>query len=208
MKGIKMQTIILDLLNDYGYVAIFLLMMMENIFPPIPSEVILTFGGFLSVYGSLNFYWVIIFATLGAVLGSLCLYAVGFLIGKDRLEQIIDSKLGRILHLKREDVQKADDWFARYDWQVVFFGRCIPLVRSLISIPAGLAKMNGYVFILLTSLGTLIWNCILITLGKMAGNAWQDILIYVDSYAHLILGVLLIMGSIGLLYFVKKRFFN
>lgn len=202
-----MQTTILNYLNEYGYLAIFLLILLETIFPPIPSELILTFSGFLTIYGSLNFTLVLVIATLGSVLGALMLYQIGYVIGKERLMSLLDSQLARRLHLKPTDIQKAEQCFLRFGWQAVFFGRCVPIVRSLISIPAGLAKMNVYLFILLTSLGTLLWNFGLIYLGRLAGNAWIDILGYFESYATITLGLGLIVGCVGLGFFIRKRFF-
>jgi len=152
-------------MNQFGYCGILLLIAVENIFPPIPSEVILTFGGFLTTCTSMNIWGVILFATVGSVLGAVVLYAVGRYLNYEKLQRWIGGRWGRRLHLKKEDISQAVDWFSRRGASTVFFCRFIPIVRSLISIPAGVAKMNPAKFIILTTAGTLIWNTVLVYLG-------------------------------------------
>ena len=137
-----MQEIIINLMNQFGYIGIFLLIAIENIFPPIPSEVILTFGGYMTTYSNLNVPLVILSATLGSLLGAIVLYAIGKILNKERLMKIVSGKVGKILHLKKEDIESADKWFDTKGEKCVFFCRFIPIVRSLISIPAGMSEMN------------------------------------------------------------------
>ena len=133
-----MQEWIVHLTNTYGYFGILLLIFLENVFPPIPSEVILPFSGFLTTCTNMNVFGVIIYSTLGSVLGAIVLYGVGYILNQERLERILDGKVGKILHFKKQNVEKTMAWFRRYGIATVFFCRCIPMVRSLISIPAGM----------------------------------------------------------------------
>jgi len=136
-----MEKWIIEVMNTYGYIGIFLLIALENIFPPIPSEVILTFGGFMTTTTNLSVFWVIIVSTIGSVAGAIILYGIGVLLNVDRLERIVD-KWGHILRITSKDIKKADDWFHRFGVWTIFFGRLVPLIRRLISIPAGMSHMN------------------------------------------------------------------
>lgn len=178
-----MQDWIIGIINQYGYFGIALLIAVENIFPPIPSEVILTFSGFMTTVTDLKIWGVVLSATIGSVLGAVVLYSVGRLMSPQRLERLLGGKLGRVLHLKREDVRHAGAWFARRGKFTVFFCRFIPVVRSLISIPAGMAKMRMGMFLLLTALGTLLWNVVLVYLGAFFGSSWETVVRYVDTYS-------------------------
>ena len=143
-----MEQIIIDLMEKFGYLGVFLLIAVENIFPPIPSEVILTFGGFMTTYTSLNVVLVIVFATLGSVVGAIVLYYIGKILNKDRLIKIVNGKIGKVLRLKASDIEKADNWFDTKGQLTVFFCRFVPIVRSLISIPAGMSEMPMKKFLL------------------------------------------------------------
>lgn len=203
-----MQEIILDIINQFGYIGIFLLISIENIFPPIPSEVILTFGGFLTTYTNMNVWGVIIAATIGSVAGAVILYIIGRMLNAERLARLFDSRLGKLLRLKKEDVKKAEGWFLKHGNKAVFFCRFVPIVRSLISIPAGVAKMQLYPFLSLTVIGTLIWNVVLVFLGRIAGNAWEKIAGYVDVYAMIALAIFVLIAIAAVALFIKKRFLN
>lgn len=201
-----MQEIIIQFMNQFGYWGILLLIAVENIFPPIPSEVILTFGGFMTTYTSMNVILVILFATIGSVLGAIVLYALGKLLNKERLERIIEGRLGKLLRLKKKDIEKADHWFDTKGAKTVFFCRFVPLVRSLISIPAGMSEMPFLKFVLYTSVGTAIWNSVLVILGRVMGSNWTQIVAFMNYYAKaalFLLGVLLVIGVI--IYDHKKK---
>lgn len=197
-----------NIMNDFGYAGIILLIAIENIFPPIPSEVILTFGGFMTTTSELTIPGVVISATGGSVLGAVVLYYIGVQLSVKRLEKIID-KWGHILRVTKEDIKTADKWFDKYGPWTVFFCRFIPLIRSLISIPAGMAKMNVLLFLGLTTLGTLIWNIVLVYLGAAVGNSWEDIVGYMGVYSNIVY-VLIIIGVIVLavLYLRKRKSYN
>ncbi len=194
-----------EMMGQYGYIAIALLIAIENIFPPIPSEVILTFGGFMTTTTTMTTWGVIIAATVGSVLGAMILYGVGRCFPEERLERWLDGKLGKILHLKKEDVRRAQGWFDRRGKLTVFFCRFIPVIRSLISIPAGMAKMPMPIFLLLTTVGTCIWNIVLVLLGAWAGASWEKIAGYMGVYSKVGVVVLGITAVIAAAVFYLRR---
>ncbi|WP_088012169.1 DedA family protein [Gottfriedia acidiceleris] len=199
-----MQNWIIETMDTFGYLGIFLLIALENIFPPIPSEVILTFGGFMTTQSSLSKIGVIFFSTLGSVIGAVILFWIGTLLDVKKLEKIVD-RWGHFLRLTKKDVHKADEWFSKYGVWTVFFCRLIPLIRSLISIPAGMARMNFWIFLLFTTLGSLIWNTILVLVGASVGASWENIVEYMDVYSSIIYGILAIGLVIFIFLFIKKR---
>jgi membrane protein DedA with SNARE-associated domain len=203
-----MQEIILNIINQFGYIGIFILIAIENIFPPIPSEAILTFGGFLTTYTAMNVWGVIVAATMGSVAGAITLYIIGRILNAERLARLFDGRLGKLLHLKREDVKKAESWFLKHGNKAVFFCRFVPIVRSLISIPAGVAKMQMLPFLSLTVIGTFIWNVVLVFLGRIAGNAWETIASYVGVYTMIALVAFMLIAIVVEAIFIKKRFLN
>ncbi len=200
-----MQEIIINIMEVYGYLGILLLICIENIFPPIPSEVILTFGGFMTNYTSLNVPFVIIASTIGAILGALILYYAGSILNKDRLIKIITSKYGKLLRLKPKDIENANDWFNKKGTKTVFFCRFIPIVRSLISIPAGMNKMKISSFLFYTLLGTLIWNTVLVVLGSIVGEKWPIIVSILNKYSKITLIILIIMFISFIVWYYSTR---
>jgi membrane protein DedA with SNARE-associated domain len=197
-----MQDLMIDFVNNYGYFAIFILIYIENIFPPIPSEVVLLSGGALTVITDMNVLGTIIYATIGSLAGAITLYTVGRAISKESLVNFLNGKIGRRLKLKPESIDKAQIWFMKYQEKAVLICRCIPIVRSIISIPAGFAKMNVPKFILLTLIGSLVWNTVLVNLGALFGEAWEKVLVYYTGYQYLILGAI----AVGFIYlWVKFR---
>ncbi|MED3572554.1 DedA family protein [Cytobacillus praedii] len=199
-----MENWITDIMNEFGYLGILLLIALENVFPPIPSEVILTFGGFMTTNSELTVMGVVAFSTIGSVAGAVILYGIGRLIDVDRMEKIIE-KWGHILRLTKKDIQKADQWFDKYGVWTVFFCRLIPLIRSLISIPAGMSGMNFGVFLLFTTLGTLIWNVILVNVGAAVGDSWETIVKYMDIYSNFVYAFLVLAVIVFAVLFMKKR---
>ncbi len=200
-----MQEIILSIMNVYGYLGVFLLIMIENVFPPIPSEVILLFGGFMTTYSKLSIVGMIVASTLGSLFGAIILYYIGKIFNKDRLKKIISGKLGKILRLKASDIDKADSWFDNKGNKTVFFCRFVPLIRSLISIPAGMSEMPILKFIIYTVVGSLIWNAVLIIVGSIVGENWTSILNILDTYSHVVVILLAIIFIVGIYIFYKKR---
>lgn len=198
-----MQEIIISFMDQFGYLGIMLLVALENVFPPIPSEVILAFGGFMTTYTSLHVVGVIISATIGSVVGAIILYFIGKLLNKERLISIVSGKVGKILRLKPKDIEKADKWFDERGNVAVFFCRFVPIVRSLISIPAGMSDMPIRSFLLFTTIGTLIWNTVLVILGSKMGENWTKIVDFISEYASITLIVLVIgfMAFVAWFYF-------
>lgn len=199
-----MDNWITQLIEEFGYIGVFLMIALENIFPPIPSEIVLAFGGFMTTQADLSITGVVIASTLGSVVGAIILYWIGLLLDVKRLEKIID-KWGKILRLTHEDLHKAESWFNRFGIWTVFFCRMIPLVRSLISVPAGMAKMNFLLFLVFTTVGTLIWNILLVNLGAQFGEAWPTILNYFNYYSKVVYVIIGILGILAIVWYVRRR---
>lgn len=199
-----MQTWIIDMMEQFGYLGILFMMAIENLFPPIPSEVILPFGGFMTTYTNLSVLGVVITATTGSVIGAIVLYGIGTLIDVSRLEKIVD-RFGHILRIKKEDIHQADLWFEKYGYWTVLFCRVVPIIRSLISIPAGMSKMAFWLFLLFTMIGTVVWNVILVFFGVILGESWEDILQFMDIYSNIIYLLTGFGLMILLLLYIRKR---
>lgn len=199
-----MNNYVINVMNKYGYFGILFLITIENIFPPIPSEVILTLGGFMTKQEgvNLNLLGVIISSTIGSVIGAIMLYFVGFIFNKDRLIKIVNSKLGKILHLKIDNIKKSDDNFNKNGNLTVLYSRFIPIVRSLISIPAGMNKMNFILFLIYTTIGSFIWNTVLVSLGALVGENYMFVANIFSKYSKIIL--FLLMGFV--IYKIIKLF--
>ncbi|WP_409298528.1 DedA family protein [Peribacillus sp. SCS-26] len=199
-----MEHIITEFMDRFGYLGIFLLIALENIFPPIPSEIILTFGGFMTTTTDLTKTGVVIASTLGSAGGAAVLYGIGRKLGLEGIKRLIKKK-GHYLRVKVEDIDKADALFDKHGGWTVFFGRLIPLIRSLISIPAGMTKMNITFFFILTAGGTLIWNTVLVNLGAAFGSSWRDIAGYFDVFANFIYLILAALFILFILTLIKKK---
>jgi membrane protein DedA with SNARE-associated domain len=199
-----MESWITNIMEQFGYIGIFLLIMLENLFPPIPSEVILTFGGFMTTHSSLSVAGVIAVSTIGSTAGAIVLYGIGLLIDQQKIEQIVE-KWGYLLRLTKKDVHKANEWFSKYGAWTVFFCRFIPLIRSLISLPAGMTHMKVGTFLILTTLGTLIWNSVLVYIGVAVGSSWETIVGYMDIYSKVVYAILAILLILFAALFVRKR---
>lgn len=171
-----MGDFILNVMESLGYIGICFLIALENIFPPIPSEVILTFGGFLTTYSNLGPLGVIISATIGSLIGAIVLYYLGYFFG-DKLEKLF----------KMDDIKKANNWFKEKGCKAVLYCRFVPIVRSLVSIPAGINKMNMPIFLLYTSIGTIIWNTVLVYAGVFLGDNWSYFAGVISRYSKVVL---------------------
>ena len=200
-----MEEIVKTIMEQFGYFGVFSLIAIENIFPPIPSEVILLFGGFMTTETSLSVGGVIIMATLGSLLGAIVLYFIGKILNKERLKKIVSGKVGKILRLKASDIEKADHWFDTKGNKTVFFCRFIPIVRSLISIPAGMSEMAMPKFLIYTIAGSLIWNSVLTIIGAKVGENWESILGIFDNFSHIVLIILIVLFALIVGVFYYKR---
>ncbi|MBC3179500.1 DedA family protein [Corynebacterium lujinxingii] len=198
-----MQSIIdwiVGLMETLGAPGVGIAILLENLFPPIPSEVVLPLAGFTVAQGSLNMVNVFIWSVLGSVIGAYVLYGVGAWLGLERLRKIADW----MWLVRASDVDSAMNFFHKYGKPSVFIGRLIPGVRSLISIPAGLDKMNLVTFGLWTTLGSGIWNAILIYLGFVLGANWEKATGYADAYSKVIYVVLLLIILGFLVFFIRR----
>lgn len=200
-----MQAAFLDFIGQYGYGAIAALILLENVFPPIPSELILPMAGFLVPDSSMTLPGVIMAATVGSVLGAFILYGVGRVISRDRLEGLFETRLMRALGFKSADVAKAIGWFDRKGQATVLVCRCIPVVRSLISIPAGTAKMHMAKFAAYTLVGSAVWNTVLCTLGYGAGSAWQTVTAEAEWVSDIVKYVILAALVVAAAFWVVRR---
>lgn len=199
-----MQNFLEEVINQFGYAAIIVLIAVENIFPPIPSEVILTFGGFMTAATDMTVTGVIIASTAGSVGGAIILYYLGSILGAERMKRIV-VKYGKWLRVTTDDVDKSYGWFNKYGSWTVFFCRFIPLIRSLISIPAGMSKMSMTKFLMLTTIGTFIWNTVLVNLGASVGENWEDIVAVMDVYSNIAYAVIAVLGIAFLVWFFYFR---
>lgn len=200
-----MAEMLIEILDKFGYIGMTLLIALENIFPPIPSEIILTFGGFMTTYTKLTPSGVIACATAGSVIGAVILYEFGCLLTKDKLEHFLYGKLGRILHFNRDDVEYTMEWFKKKGKYTVFFCRCVPIVRSLISIPAGMSKMPWGSFLAMTAVGSAIWNTLLVSLGRFAGQSWTIAAECIRTYGNIFKIIFIAAAALWLTYTILKR---
>jgi membrane protein DedA with SNARE-associated domain len=161
-----------DFIDAIGLLGVAALVALENIFPPIPSELVLLLTGFNVSESRFGFVGAIVFATIGSVVGAYFLYGIGRLLSEARLEAFL-AGIGRFVGLKKSDVHKGFQWFERHGTLVVLFGRLVPVVRSVVSIPAGADKMPLGRFSLLTAFGSLVWNTIWISIGWGLGDQWK-----------------------------------
>lgn len=182
-----------DVMDKLGYFGLAFLVALENVFPPIPSEIILPLAGFNSSRGTMNLVVAIIAATIGSVVGAVILYYVGYVFGEERV-RIIVRNWGKWLGFRESDVDKADDWFDKYGGLAVLLCRVVPIVRSLISIPAGLRKMPLASFLLFTALGSATWNTILIMAGWLLGDNWDHVEEYVGYFQYVVIAVVAVIG--------------
>ncbi|WP_093801028.1 DedA family protein [Streptomyces sp. Wb2n-11] len=170
---------------------------LENLFPPLPSEVILPLAGFAASTGQMSLIAVLLWTTAGSVIGALALYGVGALLGRDRTVAIA-AKLPLV---KVSDIERTEAWFLRHGTKAVLFGRMIPIFRSLISVPAGVERMPLPVFLGLTTLGSAIWNTVFVLAGYALGENWTDVTGYVSTYSK----VVLVGAVLAVLLFVGVR---
>lgn len=200
-----MQEVLTYMMNTFGYLGVCFLIAIENIFPPIPSEVILTLGGFMTTYTRLTVPGVIVFSTIGSLIGALILYRIGMELNRERLGHVMESRMFRRLGFEKTDVEKTIAAFERHGKKAVLFSRCIPIVRSLVSVPAGMAQMNLTVFLFYTTIGSTVWNVLLVSLGAALGASWETTLVYLNRYSGAVRLVLLAGGGVFLVRMIKRK---
>ncbi len=193
--------------TSFAYFVIGFAMFLENIVPPIPSEIIMPLGGYFVYQGSLNFYVLVIFGSIGTLMGSVPWYILGRALNEQKISKLLDKK-GKFLGITSKDLSKSRIWFDKYGTLLVFWGRLIPGIRTLISVPAGIELMPVGTFLIWTSLGTVIWVSILTAAGYFFGENYQNISLYLDSFKIFlkpIIALFLIFLSIKLLRKYKSN---
>ncbi|WP_282434560.1 DedA family protein [Streptomyces sp. Root55] len=170
---------------------------LENLFPPLPSEVILPLAGFAASTGRMSLLAALVFTTLGSVVGALALYGIGAALGRDRTVALA----AKIPLVKVTDIERTEAWFERHGTKAIFFGRMIPVFRSLISVPAGVERMPLPIFLTLTTLGSALWNTAFVLAGYFLGAQWEVVSTYVSAYSKVVLAA----AVIALLVFVWIR---
>ncbi|MFH8756556.1 DedA family protein [Streptomyces atroolivaceus] len=161
---------------------------LENLFPPLPSEVILPLTGFAAGQGVLSLASALFWTTLGSVVGALALYWIGAGVGRERMHAI----WAKLPLVKASDLVRTEEWFAKHGTKAVFFGRMVPIFRSLISVPAGVERMPLHLFIILTTLGSLIWNSVLVMAGYWLGDQWEAVGTYVGVASKVVLALVVV----------------
>jgi membrane protein DedA with SNARE-associated domain len=189
-----------SVVSTMGYPGLVMVMFLENIFPPIPSEVILPLAGSLALEGRFTLWGVTAVGSMGSMAGALVFYALGYVFGEPRVRFLM-QRYGRWLMLSEADLDKALEWFDRYGERVIFFGRMVPIVRSLISIPAGIASMNLAVFCLYTAIGTGMWSFLLTFAGYLLGKSWPLVSDWVSRYEKAAIAV----GIVAIVAFFVRR---
>lgn len=194
-----------DVIESLGYLGVAFLVALENLFPPIPSEVILPLAGFVAGRGDASLVGMIVAATVGSVVGAWGLYGIAAAIGPVRLRHFV-VRYGRWFGVKEADVDRAEAGFDRYSTRAVLFGRCVPLVRSIISVPAGFRRMPPVRFTVYTALGSLVWNTALIGAGAALGSSWHKVGDYLALVEYVVVAAVLIgVGMLARRRWLAKR---
>ena len=183
-----------DVVDALGYVGVAFLVALESVFPPIPSEIVLPLAGFVAGRGDASLIGMIAAATVGSVVGAWVLYGVSALIGHDRLHRFVD-KHGKWFGVSTDEVARAEAWFDRRSSFAVMAGRCVPLIRSLVSIPAGFRRMEAVRFTVLTAIGSAVWNAALIGAGAALGDNWEEVGAYVSLLQYAVIAA--VIGVFG-----------
>ncbi len=194
---------VVDVIEAIGYLGVALLVAVENVFPPIPSEVVLPAAGFAAANGDANVWGMIAAATVGSVIGAWALYLIAAAIGEVRL-RALTVRYGRWVGVKPKDLDRANAWFDDRSTIAVLICRCIPLIRSLVSVPAGFRRMSPISFTIYTTIGSLVWNVVLIGAGYQLGDNWEQVGEYVGVIQYVVVAGLL--AAIG--WWVYTRFIS
>lgn len=199
-----MEQIITDFISKWGYTAIFILILLENVLPVVPSEIILTFAGLLSVKSHLSIWTLLIIATIASFIGLLILYYICRLISEEKLYRFVDRH-GKWMKLKSKDLKRANDWFKKYGAWAVFLCRFVPILRVLITIPAGINRMNVIQFTTLSLIGTTIWNFALILLGRLLSDSFDALMNGIHTYSRIMYVIIIIAFIYFVIRYLMKR---
>ena len=189
-----------NIVETLGYAGVAALIALENLFPPLPSELILPLAGFETGRGHFNYFVMVAAATVGSVVGAVILYFVAQAIGEHRIRALI-RRYGRWLQVTEDDLDRADDWFDRHGNLAVLVCRCVPLVRSVVSLPAGLRRMPMGEFLLYTAVGSAVWNAALIGAGWALGDNWEVVGQYVGYVQYVVIAVVVV----AVVWFLWRR---
>ncbi len=192
-----------QIISSMGYVGLYLVMFLENVFPPIPSEVVLPLAGSLTLSDRFSIFGITVIGMLVSITGAFLFYGLGKWLGEPRVRTIIE-KYGRYALLSTNDLDRSLEWFDKYDDWVIFFSRMVPIVRSLISIPAGIASMNITKFSFFTILGTALWSFLLALGGRLLGEQWPLIAEFINTYQNIVLAI----AVAAVLLFIGSRLFK
>lgn len=194
---------VIDVMDSIGEIGVGVLIAVENLFPPIPSEVILPLAGFRAHEGEMNVVLAWIAATIGALVGALILYGLGAVIGYDRLHDLAGKRWFFVLGQK--DLERGERFFEQHGAKIVLIGRCIPLVRSVVSVPAGLARMPLPTFVLFTILGSAVWNALFIGAGWVLGDNYERVERWVQPFSYLVVGVIAVWLVVLAVRKIRRR---
>ena len=199
----SLATWVQDVIEQLGYLGVALLVVLENVFPPIPSEIVLPFAGFVAQQGSDSVVLMILAATVGSVIGALIMYWIAAIIGDERLHAFT-RRFGKWVQIREADLTRAEEWFDRHAMSAVLVGRCVPLIRSVVSIPAGFRRMKLIPYIAYTFLGSLVWNIALVGAGAVLGENWERVEPVVATFQWIVI-VVILAGIARLAYVVYQR---
>ncbi|MEX2145160.1 MAG: DedA family protein [Candidatus Spechtbacterales bacterium] len=192
-----LASLIINTIDQMGYAGVFVLMALESANIPIPSEITMTFSGFLASLGRLNFYWIVFWGALGNLIGSLAGYYIGFFGGRPFVK-----KYGKYMFMHEHDIAMAENMFARYGKSIAFFSRLLPVIRTFISTPAGIAKMNIWQFSVYTFAGSFIWSAMLAYVGFLAGENWD----FLSPYFRKFDWVIILFGIVAVAWWIRRHY--
>ncbi len=190
-----MHNWIQEVVSTLGYLGIAALMFVENVFPPIPSELIMPLAGFTAARGDLSFLWIVVAGVVGSVVGQLPLYYLGRVVGEERVKQWADE-YGRWLMVSRDDIDRAQSWFDQHGKKAVLFARMVPGIRSLISIPAGICGMSLAPFLLYSLIGMSVWVLFLAYLGRLLSENYRQVEQFLGPISYVVLGGLVLAAVV------------
>ncbi len=196
----QLSAYIIHLISQAGYLAVFILMTLESALLPIPSEVTMPFAGFLAQGGQLNFWLVVFLGAVGNLAGSLIAYAVGFYLEESLILSLI-KRYGKFILVTEHEYLRAVKWFGKYGSPIAFFSRLLPVVRTFISLPAGLSEMNVWKFSFYTFAGSFIWSAFLTGIGFYLGTKWNSLEPYFKKFQYAILALIIV----GILWYVNHK---
>ena len=194
-----LASLIINTISSTGYFGVFFLMVLESACIPIPSEITMPFAGFLVWQGNFTLWQVVLWGAIGNLIGSIISYAVGYYGGRPLIE-----KYGKYIFISRRDLESADKWFLKYGQSTAFFSRLLPAIRTFISLPAGVARMNFRKFCFYTFLGSLIWSYFLAYAGLIMGENWDSLRTYFEKFDFIVIAAVII----GIIWWARRHFTN